>query len=195
MGDGVVVTDSSGKFLLFNQRAERLLGISHTETSLARWADDCGVLLGDRVTRLPAEDPLVRGMVERVETEIVLDNRAVHNLTVAVTATPLLRGKSITGSVALLRDVTERRLLEQRLLQAQKMEAIGQLAGGVAHDFNNLLAVIQSCGELVRQDLPEGVPMHEDMEQLLGATRRATTLTRQLLAFGRRQVLLPRLAT
>jgi signal transduction histidine kinase/response regulator RpfG family c-di-GMP phosphodiesterase len=194
VGDGVVVTDSDGKFLLFNQQAERLLGASHDQTSLGRWTDDCGVFLGDKGTRLPPdEDPLVRGMVERTETEIVLSNAAVNNATVAVTATPLLRDKKLAGSVALLRDVTERRQLEQRLLQAQKMEAIGQLAGGVAHDFNNLLAVIQGCAELVLQALPDGDPMQEDMDQLLSATRRATTLTRQLLAFGRRQVLQPRL--
>jgi PAS domain S-box-containing protein len=190
----VVVTDSDGKFLLFNQQAERLLGASHDKTSLGQWTDDCGVFLGDKATRLPTEeDPLVRGMLERTETEIVLNNAAVSNATVAVTATPLLRDKKLAGSVALLRDVTERRQLEQRLLQAQKMEAIGQLAGGVAHDFNNLLAVIQGCAELVLQALPESDPMQEDMDQLLSATRRATALTRQLLAFGRRQVLQPRL--
>jgi PAS domain S-box-containing protein len=194
VGDGVVVTDSDGKFMLFNQQAERLLGARQDKTTLAHWIDDCGVFLGDKVTKLPAEDdPLVRGMVERTETEVVLNNGAVSNATVAVTATPLLRDKKLAGSVALLRDVTERRLLEQRLLQAQKMEAIGQLAGGVAHDFNNLLAVIQGCAELVVQALPDADPMREDMDQLLSATRRATTLTRQLLAFGRRQVLKPRL--
>jgi PAS domain S-box-containing protein len=194
VGDGVVVTDSDGKFLLFNQQAERLLGVRHDETTLAEWTDDCGVFLGDKLTRLPTEDdPLVRGMVERTETELVLNNRAVSNATVAITATPLLRDGKLAGSVALLRDVTERRQLEQRLLQAQKMEAIGQLAGGVAHDFNNLLAVIQGCAELVLQALPDTDPMQEDMDQLLSATRRATTLTRQLLAFGRRQVLQPRL--
>src|SRR2546425_258429 len=89
-------------------------------------------------------------------------------------------------------DITERKALEMQLLQAQKMEAVGQLAGGVAHDFNNVLTAIGGYAELVREDLPGEDPRRHDVEEILRATERAATLTRQLLAFSRRQVLAPR---
>src|SRR5439155_1235106 len=79
-----------------------------------------------------------------------------------------------------------------QLLQAQKMEAVGLLAGGVAHDFNNVLTAIGGYAELVREDLPGEDARRHDVEEILRATERAATLTRQLLAFSRRQVLAPR---
>jgi PAS domain S-box-containing protein len=89
-------------------------------------------------------------------------------------------------------DITERRRLEAQLLQAQKMEAIGRLAGGVAHDFNNILAVLLLQTELLLQppDLPARV--REGLDQMRAATERAANLTRQLLLFSRKQVLQPR---
>lgn len=91
------------------------------------------------------------------------------------------------------RDITERRELEARLLQAQKMDAIGRLAGGVAHDFNNLLAVITGCTELARQTLDADHPATPELIEIQKATVRAAALTRQLLAFARRQAFEPRL--
>src|SRR6185436_4542341 len=98
-----------------------------------------------------------------------------------------LQGRSCL--LAIVRDVTELRSLEMQMRQAQKMEAIGRLAGGVAHDFNNLLGVITGYGEMVRRRLSREDPLEAKVEQILKAAERGAALTRQLLAFSRQQVL------
>jgi PAS domain S-box-containing protein len=90
------------------------------------------------------------------------------------------------------RDVTEHKRLEGQLLQSQKMESIGRLAGGVAHDFNNLLTVIIGHAEMAHESLPRDHPVRSDMEELIKAGGRASSLTRQLLAFARKQIIEPR---
>jgi hypothetical protein len=94
--------------------------------------------------------------------------------------------------VAFVLDRTARRTLEQQLRQAQKMEAVGRLAGGVAHDFNNILTAITGYGDLLREDLSPGHPGLADVAEIRKAADRAAGLTRQLLAFSRQQVLEPR---
>jgi two-component system, cell cycle sensor histidine kinase and response regulator CckA len=94
-------------------------------------------------------------------------------------------------NVAVGRDITERKRLEAQFLQAQKMEGIGRLAGGVAHDFNNLLTAIMSYTELARDGLAPGDPVSEDLDEVTRAARRAADLTSQLLAFARKQIIEP----
>ncbi len=98
-------------------------------------------------------------------------------------------GEILLGTVV---DMTERRRLEEQLLQSQKMEAVGRLAGGIAHDFNNLLTAVSGYSELLLRELPVGDPRRECAEEIQKAGSRAAALTHQLLAFSRRQVLEPR---
>jgi PAS domain S-box-containing protein len=88
---------------------------------------------------------------------------------------------------AIAEDITERRVLEDQFRQAQKMEAVGRLAGGIAHDFNNLLMVVSGYTEVLLDQLTPGHPLHAKVEAIQQASDRATTLTRQLLAFSRKQ--------
>jgi PAS domain S-box-containing protein len=97
----------------------------------------------------------------------------------------------ITNYVAVKRDITREVELEEQFQQAQKMEAVGRLAGGVAHDFNNMMTIVTGYGELLRSKLEKDEAYIKDLDEIIKAGKRATDLTRQLLAFSRRQVLKP----
>ena len=126
--------------------------------------------LEHRVVRSDGTDRCVR-----LQSEVELDG-----------GTPV----RLAGTV---QDVTDYRRLEAQLRQAQKLEAIGQLAGGVAHDFNNLLSVILGYSEMALGTVPQSDPAHEQIIEIRKAGERGAALTRQLLAFSRRQVLQPRI--
>jgi nitrogen-specific signal transduction histidine kinase/ActR/RegA family two-component response regulator len=98
----------------------------------------------------------------------------------------------VEALVGVFTDVTEQRILERRLRQAAKLEAIGQLAGGIAHDFNNVMTAVQGHAELLLEAISEHDPIADDIREIRRNAGRATELTRQLLAFSRRQVLQPR---
>jgi PAS domain S-box-containing protein len=95
----------------------------------------------------------------------------------------------IIGILGIAIDVTEQMQMQEKLRQSQKLEALGQLAGGVAHDFNNVLAAISGYAQLLHDDTPPGDPHREDLAEILKAAERAAAITRQLLAFSRRQAL------
>jgi PAS domain S-box-containing protein len=139
-------------------------------------------IMDERLRRLESgsEVPLVRYSMRKLDDSGVVELEAV--------SIPF----SFQGSAAILsivRDVTARVRLEDDLRQAQRMEAVGRLAGGVAHDFNNLLTVITSYSELILGELPHDAPLAEDVRAIRQAADRAAALTRQLLSFSRRQVL------
>ena len=94
--------------------------------------------------------------------------------------------------IGMNQDITERKLLEEQLRQAQKMEAIGQLAGGVAHDFNNILTVIYGHCSVLQMKMGKDSPFRSDIDQIYAASERAANLTRSLLAFSRKQIMTPK---
>ena len=138
----------------------------------------------------------IRGMVQSGEPVPLARERLVRAdggvVEVEVIAAPITY-QGTTSVLVVARDISERLRLEEQLRLAQRMEAVGRLAGGVAHDFNNLLTAIKGNADLLAMDIPDGSPMREDVAEIQGAAARAAELTRQLLAFGRGQVLQPRL--
>jgi PAS domain S-box-containing protein len=142
---------------------------------------------GDWVERVLSGEILDR-------TEVTAERADGNEMQMLLFASPLHdAGDEVTGGVAILNDVTTQRALEEQLRQAQKMEAIGRLAGGVAHDFNNILTAIQGYATLMQDSMPANSEYRNDIEGILEAAARAASFTRQLLAFSRKQVTQPEL--
>ena len=141
-----------------------------------------------------AYERFVVGKSERYAVEMRLRHRQGRWIDVSASAKAVDRHPDGTAArvVGVLVDVSEHRRLEIQFRQAQKMEAIGRLAGGVAHDFNNLLTAILSFGGFALQEIPEGHPAHDDIREIIASARRAENLTAQLLAFSRRQPIRPK---
>ena len=127
------------------------------------------------------------------QNEVVSEIKSGERIFEEVTASPLFdEGGEVSHYIAFKIDITARKKLEEEFRQSQKMEAIGRLAGGVAHDFNNLLTVIIGYSELMLAQISEEDPLYARIRQIDKAGRRAESLTRQLLAFSRKQILQPR---
>jgi signal transduction histidine kinase len=124
--------------------------------------------------------------------ELTIVGKNQRMVFVEVNTRLLFEGGKPTGIQGIARDITERKQLEERLRQAQKMEALGQLAGGVSHDFNNLLTVITGYSEVLLGRIDIDRQVQAELEEINKAGQRAAGLTRQLLAFSRRQVLQPK---
>jgi len=187
--DAVVITDRDGAIEWVNPAFTRLTGYSPEEA----------VGQNPRMLKSGAHsDSFYRELWDTLLTGNVwygeLSNRRKDGTlyTEEMTITPVTdESGRIAHFAAIKRDITERIRLENSLHGARRMEALGQLAGGVAHDFNNLLGVIRGYGELLVGQMKAPDPRLEKLEQILEASQRAAKLTRQLLAFGRQQVLAP----
>jgi two-component system, cell cycle sensor histidine kinase and response regulator CckA len=182
----IVITDPQGVMEYVNPSFESVTGYSREEVIGKRFSmlrsDQQGFELTPNAWELAFSGEPFRGVVlnRKKDGEMLI---------VEKTVTPVrdVEGK-ITNFVACAHDITQRRSLEAQLQQAQKMDAIGRLAGGVAHDFNNLLMVIGAYAELTEDALSPEHPLRHNVHEILNAARRAADLTRQLLAFGRKQV-------
>jgi two-component system, cell cycle sensor histidine kinase and response regulator CckA len=128
------------------------------------------------------------GAIKHWQSDCVIRTRDGRKRWVADSSIEMRDGQgNAKGSIGILMDITERRQLEEQLRQSQKMESIGQLAAGVAHDFNNILAVIQGHTDMILGGMVEGKDAEESLKQVSAAAKRAANLTRQLLAFSRKQ--------
>ena len=131
------------------------------------------------------------GKVRRVKDEVFW-RKDGSSFPVEYTSTPIRdEDGRFAGAVVVFTDITERKRIEARLFQSQKMETVGKLAGGVAHEFNSILTAIIGQSELMLSDLPAGDPLSKNVHEIHQAADRAAALTRQLLAYGRKQILQP----
>ena len=182
--DVVVVVDSDRRFVSVNDAACRFYERPREELIGKRLDDLIGQERAERDWEdFLSEERVAKGMLEDVWEG---DQEGSPRMLEVRSHPEFLPGRHLF----VMRDVTERRMLEDQLRQAQKMEAVGQLAGGVAHDFNNLLTVIGGYGEIARRRIGAG-PGAAELLEVERAAERATQLTKQLLAFSRQQVLDP----
>jgi two-component system, cell cycle sensor histidine kinase and response regulator CckA len=183
---GIFLTDPVGRPVYVNPRMAAITGRDADQLTGDDWA--LMVHPDDRTRVLAAMRAFIAGGDERLRQEyrICLPDGTERRVATE-TARALGPDGGPEGFAGTMEDISERHALETRAREAQKMEAVGRLAGGIAHDFNNLLTVIRTYTEFLASDLPDGDPRRADAHQVLAATERAAALTRQLLAFGRRQ--------
>lgn len=185
---GIFQTAPDGRLLAVNPALVTILGYDAAAELLERnLVRDVYLDSEDRVRRI--EDVTRRGSFS---AESVWRRKDGKTVTVRQTGRAVRDAQGRVESFnVIVEDITERKELEAQFRQAQKMEAVGRLAGGVAHDFNNLLTAILGCADLLLETLGPEAPEREDVGEIRKAARRAADLTRQLLAFSRQQVLEP----
>jgi two-component system, cell cycle sensor histidine kinase and response regulator CckA len=182
--DGILVADSEGRYVDANPSGLSMLGYSRDELLGMKSEDILAPNEGARVGSALAQ--INQGVEHRREWQFRRKDGSGFPADVMATVMPDGR------ILALVRDASERRRMEEQLRQSQKMEAVGTLAGGVAHDFNNVLGVIIGYAEMLRSKTPDDHPDRRRIDQIVRAAERGADLTRQLLAFSRKQVLEPK---
>jgi len=193
-GEALMVIDRDCTVTTVNQTMAKLLSQSQ-ETLQGR---KCHEIFTHSLCR--TENCLVKRILaggERIECETEISISDGRQLNVRVLATPLIESGEVTGIIESAQDITERvqtekerQELQSQLVQAQKLESVGRLAGGVAHDFNNILMVIVGYCELAIMQLDDNNPLRDTLHQIHKATDKAASLTRQLLAFSHKQTLM-----
>ncbi len=197
MVEGVAWIDLDGRYLKANRAAEQILRLKNSEEYPEQYLLPEWEMVREDKSEMPLEEqPVSRAMKSMQTVKNVITGLRHPDGTITwinLSVTPLLdeKGKP-TGFINTFADITDQKILEQQLFQAQKMEAIGRLAGGIAHDFNNILTVISGNAQLAIMTLKEEDPMHERMKTILKSTGHAEELTRRLLAFGRKQITSPK---
>ncbi len=195
MQEGVVLHDETGAIRDYNPSAERILGLSGAQLLGLKPVDRDWSAVHEDGTPWPLEThpALIALQTGRSQARALMGVQRGNGTFgwLNVTADPLVRPgeQRPYASVAVFTDVTDARSSEERLRQAQKLEAVGQLAGGIAHDFNNLLTVVRGSTGFLRESIGPTSPYAEDLDAIERATERAEALTRRLLAVGRRQLL------
>ena len=187
--DVIAILDASGRFIYASPSAATVLGAGVDRTEGRALPDLVKPDERAAVESLLAEVAAEPGASERIEVHCEGENGA--RLTVEATVRNALSAPHVQGLILNARDVTPQRELWAQLVRAQKMEGLGRLAGGIAHDFNNLLLVIQSYARFIRQAVRPSDPIAEDVAEIERAAERAAALTRQILMFSRRQVVVP----
>ncbi len=189
-GEVVFMTDREGVITFVNPEFARLYG--YTEEEVVGKTTPRVLKSGRRSQEDHAS--FWKTLLDKrvVKEEVINKTKDGRLVDIENSASPILDEQGdIKGFLAIQRDITERKQLEQQLRQVQRLEAVGRLAGGVAHDFNNLLTIVNGYSQLLLDRLPAGETMREQVEEIKSAGERAASLTRQLLAFSRQQILAP----